>query len=882
MLYRFDDCELDDRLYQLRRQGARVEIEPKAFDLLVYLLHQREQVVSKDELLDKLWPGTVVSEAALTRCIARAREAIGDNGEQQRIIRTQHGRGYRFVAAVIEQTLERKLAAILSADVKGYSRLMGEDEEATIRTLTTYREVMATLIQRHRGRVVDSPGDNLLAEFASVVDAVQGAVAIQQALQNKNAQLPAPRRMEFRIGINVGDIVVEGERIYGDGVNIAARLESLAEGGGICISGTVLEQVKNKLALRYEDLGEQTVKNIAAPVRVWRIKLEPAAASAATETAPSTPPVADQPQEAALPLPQPRGWPSRTLILSGLLLLVGIIGTVQYLSLRPPAPSANIPPEQSQLLPLPDKPSIVVLPFVNLSKDLEQEYFSDGLTEVLTGDLSKISSLFVIARNSAFTYKGKAVKVQDVSKEMGVRYVLQGSVQKADQRVRITTQLIDATTGFHLWSEQYDRPLQDLFALQDEIVQQIVTTLKLQLTLEEHGVIVRKHTDNLEAYDAVLHAMEYYGRTTKEANAQARQLFDAEAYVWLGWTYWMEWGLRWSADPQTLERALAVAQQAATLDDSLPGAHALLSQVYAEKHQSEQAIAEGERAIALGPNNADSYANQGQTLYLAGRPEEALRMIEQAVRLNPRSPPWYLFELGLAYRLTGRYAKAIATTKEVISRSPNLIPAHVNLAFSYWLQWLSQQSPAAQTLEPAVAAGQQALALNDSYHWNHIVLGYIYLYQQQYEQALAEMERAVALGPNEARSYAALAEGLSRVGRSEDALEATAQALRLKSNIADDHLAGVGVAYAVAGRYEEARAPLQRFLSRYPNRLDIHLMLAAVYSEVGQAAEARAEVAEVLRLNPNFSLEVHKQRTPIKDPAVLERHLAALRKAGLR
>src|SRR5262245_61371092 len=448
MLYRFDECELDERLYQLRRKGERVEIEPKAFDLLVYLLHHREQVVGKDELLDKLWPGTVVSEAALTRCIARSREAIGDDGDKQQIIRTQHGRGYRFVAAVVEQTLERKLAAILSADVKGYSRLMGEDEEATIRTLTAYRELITVLVQRHRGRVVDSPGDNLLAEFASVVDAVQGAVAIQQALQNKNAQLPAPRRMEFRIGINVGDIVVEGERIYGDGDNIAARLASLAEGGGICISGTVLEQVKNKLVLRYEDLGEQTVKNIAAPVRVWRIKLEPEAASVATETAPSPHPVADQPQEVALPLPQQRVWPRRTLILSGLLLLVAIIGTVQYLSLRPPAPSANIPPEKSQPLPLPDKPSIVVLPFVNMSKDPEQEYFSDGLTDVLTSNLSQISSLFVIARNSAFTYKGKAVKVQDVSKEMGVRYVLEGSVQKAGEQVRIVTQLIDATTGF--------------------------------------------------------------------------------------------------------------------------------------------------------------------------------------------------------------------------------------------------------------------------------------------------------------------------------------------------------------------------------------------------------------------------------------------------
>jgi adenylate cyclase len=252
------------------------------------------------------------------------------------------------------------------------------------------------------------------------------------------------------------------------------------------------------------------------------------------------------------------------------------------------------------------------------------------------------------------------------------------------------------------------------------------------------------------------------------------------------------------------------------------------------------------------------------------------------MRLNPRYPTWYLFVLGWAYRSTGRYAEAIAALKEVISQSPKFLAAHTHLAVSYLWQWLSQQSPAAQTLEPAVATAQQALAFNDSLHWNHIVLGYIYLCQQQYDRALAEMERAVALAPDDAISYAALAEVLSRVGRMEDALAAAALALRLKPEVVDERLARVGTAYAVAGRYEEARVPLQRFLSRYPNILPVHLTLAAVYSELGKEAEARAEVAEVLRINPQFSLEVHRQRMPIKDPAVLERHLAALRKAGLK
>jgi tetratricopeptide (TPR) repeat protein len=323
-------------------------------------------------------------------------------------------------------------------------------------------------------------------------------------------------------------------------------------------------------------------------------------------------------------------------------------------------------------------------------------------------------------------------------------------------------------------------------------------------------------------------------------------------------------------------------QQALTLDDSLPGAHTLLSLVSALQQQYDRAIAAGERAIALDPNNAESYAMQSNVLILVGRPEEALRVVEQAMQLNPRYPPLYLVALGSAYRLTGRYAEAIATQKEAISRGPNFLGAYLNLAVSYFWQWCSQQSPVAQTLEPAVEAAQRALALNDSLHWSHIVMGYIYLYQQQYEQALAEMERGVALAPTEAGSYAALAIVLSNMGSTEKALAAAAQALRLKSEIADSHLDSVGTAYAVAGHYEEARATLQRFLSRYPNNLPAHLMLAAVYSELGQTTEARAEVAEVLRLNPQFSLEVHRQRMPIKDPAVLERHLAALRKAGLK
>ena len=796
--------------------------------------------------------------------------------------------------------MERKLTAILSTDVAGYSRLMGEDEEATIRTLTAHRALISSLIQHYRGRVVDAPGDNLLAEFGSVVDAVRCAVEIQQELKVKNTELPLQRQMQFRIGINLGDVVVEGERLYGDGVNIAARLESLAIPGGICISGTVYDQVETKLALTYEDLGEQAVKNIAKPVRVFRVVMDATAAALAEQL------VRRQAQHERTPTPvtlspskgdrhartlRPGRW-----IAVGLLLIAGTVVAVRYFSLPIPStqsltPNPQPPTPSTQSLPLPDKPSIVVLPFVNMSKDPGQDYFSDGLTEVLTSNLSKISSLSVIARNSAFTYKGKAVDVHDVSKEMGVRYVLEGSVQKAGQQIRITAQLIEATTGFHLWSEQYNRPLKDIFALQDEIVQKIVTTLKLRLTLREKGYLVRQTTDNWEAYDYYLRGLEQHSRVTKEANIQARQMFEkaialdpryAEAMVLAGWSYWAEWIYGWSREPRTLERMVALAQQALALDDTLPVTHSLLSWGYYFQRQYDQAVAEGERAIALDPNNTDSYANLASVLNFSGRPEDALPLMEKAIRLNPHYPEWYLLTLGIAYCWTGRLTEAITTLSEAVSRNPNDLGPHFYLAFSHWQQWTSQQSTDVQALTQALTEAQRILAITDTTFLGHALLGFVHLWQEQYEQALAEMERAVALDPNEAWCQAGLAEVLSRVGRREEALVTAEKALHMKPLMMDMHLTSVGTAYAVAGRYEEARAPLQRFLIRYPNRLDAHLMLAAVYSELGQAAEARAEAAEVLRLNPNFSLEVHKQRMPIKDPAVLERHIAALRKAGLK
>jgi adenylate cyclase len=420
--------------------------------------------------------------------------------------------------------LERKLTAILCADVYGYSRLMGEDEEATLRTLSAYRKIIDSLIENHRGRFVNSAGDSVLAEFSSVVGAVNCAVGIQNALKAENAGLPLARRMEFRIGVNSGDVMVEGEQIYGDGVNVAARLESLADPGGICISGTVYEQVRDKLALSYEDRGEQSVKNIARPVHVWRVVPDGTPTSARLAG---------------------KYWRRGVLSLTGLAIAAGTFVLVQHLSLKPPHTSASVPPMEKLALSLPSIPSIAVLPFTNLSGDPQQEYFNDGITDDLITDLSRIPKLFVIARTSSFTYKGKAEKAQSIGRELGVKYLLEGSARKAGGQVRINAQLVDAASGNEVWSQRYDRQMGDIFKLQDELVQSLTTTIGLQLPILASGIAVRQRTNNLKAYDYFLRGIEEFQIMTADQLARAREMFEkaialdpgySDAYVMLAFT----------------------------------------------------------------------------------------------------------------------------------------------------------------------------------------------------------------------------------------------------------------------------------------------------------------------------------------------------------
>jgi TolB-like protein/class 3 adenylate cyclase/Flp pilus assembly protein TadD len=621
-------------------------------------------------------------------------------------------------------TETRRLAAIMFTDIVGFSRQMGSNEARTLRLLDIHNKTIQQAVVAYHGVVIKTVGDAFLVDFPSVVHAVQCAQHIEAQFRTHNAAKEPNEQIHVRIGIHLGDIVQRNGDVFGDGVNIASRLQGLAEPDTICISQAVYKEIEKKLPLdTVVSLGRPKLKNIAERFHVYAVLAEPPKGIHQTW----------QLQRLKL-----KHWRRSLQVITAVLLLGMVSAGAIVLKDRYFSSSPG--------LPFPDKPSIVVLPFANMSGDSEQEYFSDGITEDLTSDLSRISSLFVIARNSAFTYKGKAAKVQDISKELGVRYVLEGSVRKTGDQVRITAQLIDGPSGGHIWSERYDRPLKDIFALQDEIRQQIVVALRVKVQQAESERVRRVPTDNLTAYDYVLRGLEPFRHITKEENRQAREMFEravaldpqyAVAYALIGWTYFTEWFMGWGQDPQILEQALALAQKARTLDDFLPQAHVLLSLVYTWQKQDEQALAEAERAIALDPNYSFAYIRLGSILYFTGQATEGVEVIEKAMRLNPYYPADDLLNLGLAYRLAGRYEEAIAALKKGLARNPDL--------------------------------------------------------------------------------------------------------------------------------------------GRYP-----HLLLAELYSQLGREEEARAEAAEHLRRNPGWSLEVYRQRSPLRDQATLDQMVENMRKAGLR
>lgn len=529
------------------------------------------------------------------------------------------------------EKVKRKLTAILSADVKGYSRLMSQDEEATVKTLKQHRLTISGLVSEHRGRVVDSPGDNILAEFGSVVDAVKCAVKIQETLKRKNAELPENRRMEFRIGVNLGDVLDEGDRIYGDGVNIAARLEGLADGGGICVSGPAFDQVDGKLGVEFEYLGEQSVKNIKKAIRVYRLIMGVAVSSA----------------------------------------------------------------EISRELPLPHKPSIAVLPFVNMSGDADQEYFSDGITEDIITALSKFRWFFVIARNSTFTYKGKSVDVKDVARSLGVRYVLEGSVRKAGNRLRITAQLIDAPSGHHVWAERYDRDLDDIFAVQDEITERIVTSVGPEFLSAEIQRAQRKDLRSLDAWDYVMRAAFHHSRYIKEDVVEAQRLLrkaieldplNAGGFSLLAFTNLTQVQFGWTESAEeSIQKAAKAAQSAVAIDDRDALAHTALGLVDLISRRYDDAIRRLEGAIDLNVNLAYAYGGLGQALALSGEYEKAVVQINKAVRLSPHDPfiVYWFGHLGLAAFADARYEEACAWGRKVVLENPQFPGGHRLLAASY-------------------------------------------------------------------------------------------------------------------------------------------------------------------------------------------------------
>jgi len=578
-----------------------------------------------------------------------------------------------------QESFKRKLSAILSADAVGYSRLMGDDDEATVRTLTAFRTAVSDLVQQFRGRIVDNPGDNILAEFTSVVDAVNCSVEIQRELAERNAELPENRRMLFRIGVNLGDVIEEDGRIYGDGVNIAARVESLAEPEGICLSGRVYDQVANRLGLEYENLGKHQVKNISVPIRVYRVLSYPGAA-------------AHRVVKARKNIRQSR---RKTLITAAAAIFIVIAaGLIWQFQFREPAiePAS----EEDMKFSLPEKPSIAVLPFENMSSDSEQEYFCDGLAEEILTTLSKIPQLFVISRNSSFVYKGQPVKIKQVAEDLGVRYVLEGSFRKAGEKVRITAQLIDATSGHHVWAERYEGELRDIFAFQDQITYKIVSSLGVELIGGEEARRGSKNFINnpdilLKSYQA--RALWY--KQTPESNHKlkkmlielVRELPESQCsnpYSLLAANYLEEAFNGWSKSPkESMEKAYEFSKKALDLDKSNPIAYSVMSWIYLVKGDYDNAVKWGEKSVELCPNCAERIALFGMLQTYACRFQEAIFLLEKAIRLNPLPPHVHVAFLGISYSYAGRHQDAIQTLQKALKIYPRSLPGNLGLISAY-------------------------------------------------------------------------------------------------------------------------------------------------------------------------------------------------------
>jgi TolB-like protein/class 3 adenylate cyclase/Tfp pilus assembly protein PilF len=711
-----------------------------------------------------------------------------------------------------EKGFKRKLTAILSADVEGYSRLMGQDEEATVRTLTSYREVLSNLIQQHNGKVLDSTGDNLLAEFVSVVDAVQCAVAVQKEISARNTEFPENRKMQFRIGINLGDVIQEENRIYGDGVNIAARLEALADPGGICVSKTAFDHIEAKLPLGYEFLGEQEVKNIAKPVGAYRVLMEPRVTVAKEKETPE-----------AIPF-----W-RRKAVIAGTIAAVVVIISVSVWSVYLRPPSIEPASVEKMAYPLPEKPSIAVLPFDNMSDDPKQAYISDGITENIIMAISKTPKLFVIARNSTFAYKDKPINIKQAAEELGVRYILEGSVQKTENRVRITAQLIDATTGRHQWAERYDRELKDIFALQDEITLEIITALQVELTEGEQSRIHRGSTTNLEAFLKILKGREHHFRYTTEDIEIAKRMYReaialdpkyATAYFWLAYAIDAELNEGWSKSREKdIEQLFELSDKILALDNSSAQAHIILSRFYIFTGQPDRAITEAEKAVDLDPNDADGYAFGGLALNQTKRYKEAIPWFRKAIRRNPSPPIWYLTSLCGACIASDQHHEASATAKRLVNNYPDR-------------------------------------------HTGYFFMGVSNLAMDNYDEAIAAFKKAINIAPTNPINFHLCAVTLSLAGQHEEALGMIKKAINFGRQESQDNqnmrLSHLAEYNRRIGRYEEAIDAGRKLLDNNPNNkhaLRAYITLTCAYSALGKAVDAGEAAAKILQIIPDFSME---------------------------
>lgn len=578
-----------------------------------------------------------------------------------------------------EKPFNRRLAAILAADVAGYSAMVRDNEEATLEAVRSDIDgIFIPNIDSHGGRIFKTTGDGLLVEFASVVDAVRCAIRIQREMGARNAERELDRMIRFRIGINLGDVVSEGDDLYGDGVNVAARLEGLSDLGGICISEDVHRQIQGKVAATFEDMGLHQLKNIEGKVRVFGIDSQ-------------------FPAESATPKRVRRAG-STGKLLAIAAVVVGLVAAALTLWWHPwQAKEANgaVHVDAHAVEEQADKPSIGVLPFSDLSEAKDQSYFSDGLAVDLITDLSRVSGLSVIAGSSTFAYRGQAKDIREIGRELGARYIVEGSVRKFADQVRINTQLIDAGTGETIWAERFDRSLNDLFDMQEEVREQIILALEVKLSAREEAWMARRPTSSPEAYDTYLHGLQQMSFFTREGNAAARNYFEtaialdpafAAAYAQLAQTYTLANENGWAADSSGLaDRALSLAKRAVELDDELPQAYWSLARVYSRQPflDSDQAIAALEKAIEINPNYADGYAFLATTLNASGHAERALGSIEKAMRINPRFPFWYYFELGRSQFLLTRFDAAEKNFRKAIERNPTVAWPHRWLIATY-------------------------------------------------------------------------------------------------------------------------------------------------------------------------------------------------------